>query len=163
MREARAFAAASQGADCRAALSSAEQALDQVSIGAGAEPPWVYWLDQAVLTNETGRCLLRLGETRQAIEHLNRGIGMIGDGPSRDRILYGLFLAHALISAAESGKPEIELACNEARQVLPMMQMISSQRCQRQLDLVIASVRGYRTASVRALLEEVEEAGPPCL
>lgn len=87
----------------------------------------------------------------------------VNDSSRKNRILYGLFLAHALISAAESGQPEIELACNEARQVLPMMRMISSQRCRRLLDLVIASVRGYRTASVRALIEEVEEAGPACL
>jgi len=158
MREARAHATANQEASCRAAITLAEQALDQAPTD--GEPPWIYWLDRSVLTNEIGRCLLRLDRPQEAQEHLNRGIGMLNGEPSRDRILYGLSLAHALSSHPKSYRPDVELACHEARQVLPMMQLVSSQRCHRLLGVLTANLRRHRTSAVRLFMDEAEGVRP---
>jgi len=154
MREARAHATAGEEKQCRAAIDRAhrglERAADQPS------PPWVYWLDHTVLTSETGRCLLHLDQPTPAQEHLNRGIGMLGDDPSRDRILYGLCLAHAFSHAAHPSHADLELACHEAGQVLPMMTTVSSARCHRLPDVVVAGLRPHRTAAVRAVLDHAQ-------
>jgi len=154
MREARAFATAGMNRETSDALERASTALDHGP--REDDPSWTYWMDETVLTSEAGRCHLHLGDTVAAETQLSRGLAQLGDNASRDRVLYGLSLAltHA---RANAGRHDIELACHEAAQVLPMLPMVSSARCRSLITAIGAELRPHRgLASVRDLLDSAE-------
>ncbi|MGW4368055.1 hypothetical protein ACWEKT_20670 [Nocardia takedensis] len=154
MREARAFATAGMARETSHALDRAFAAL-----GRGAhedDPSWTYWMDETVLVSEAGRCHLHLGDTVAAEAQLSRGLAQLGDNASRDRVLYGLSLAltHA---RGHAGRHDIELACHEATQVLPMLPMVGSARCRNLIAAIATELRPHRgLTSVRDLLDSVE-------
>ncbi|WP_216917635.1 hypothetical protein [Nocardia noduli] len=158
MREARAFATAGMNRETSHALDRAWAALDQGP--REDDPSWTYWMDETVLISEAGRCHLHLGDTVTAEAQLSRGLAQLGANASRDRVLYGLSLAltHA---RGNAGRHDIELACHEATQVLPMLPMVGSARCRNLIAAIGAELRPHRgLTSVRDLLDNVEESAP---
>ncbi|RDI43561.1 hypothetical protein DFR68_12028 [Nocardia mexicana] len=152
MREARAFATTGMHAPASAALDRALQALAH---GAHEnDPKWVYWMDSTVLTSEAGRCYLHLGDTKRAESQLAEGLAHLGENATRDRVLYGLSLALAHTRGA-GGRQDLELACYEAEQVLPMLPEVGSARCRKLIETITTELRPHRTTStVREFLDK---------
>ncbi|MFI6956463.1 hypothetical protein ACIBJI_23675 [Nocardia sp. NPDC050408] len=154
MREARAFATTGMAAETSAALDRAYQALDRGPHD--NDPAWTYWMDSTVLTSEAGRCYLHLGDSGRAETELTKGLAKLGDTPSRDRVLYGLSLslAHA---RGTGGRQDLELACYEADQVLPMLPQVGSARCRNLIEMIRSELRPHRsTSTVREFLGRFE-------
>lgn len=87
-------------ADCRAALSSAEQALDQVSIGAGAEPPWVYRLEAHHIGTRS-QCHLELHDPQQAADYAKQTLGSLDPSAVRNKVFITVFLGMAQVQRKE--------------------------------------------------------------
>ncbi|MGO4612989.1 hypothetical protein AB4305_03430 [Nocardia sp. 2YAB30] len=150
MREARAFATTGMPHETSAALERAHGALARGPHE--DDPAWTYWMDETVLTSEAGRCYLHLGDTQRAETELAKGLAQLGDDASRDRVLYGLSLslAHARGTA---GRQDLELACYEAGQVLPMLPKVGSVRCRNLIEMIRTELHPHRsTASVQDFL-----------
>ncbi|MGW6332154.1 hypothetical protein [Nocardia rhamnosiphila] len=159
MRSARAFAATGSPRDTAAALDRAFEALN-CSFDE-REPEWVYWLDHAVLAGEAGRCYLMLGDKLRANANLTDGLSRVGNDATRDRVLYGLSLAltHA---PADRGTGDVELACYQVKQVLPLISQVGSARCRTLLEAILTELRPHkRTPAVRELVDESESLWEP--
>jgi hypothetical protein len=154
MREARAFATAGMQTETSAALDRAHDAL--ASGPHENDPRWVYWMDSTVLTSEAGRCYLHLGDTQRAESRLAEGLAQLGQNATRDRVLYGLSLALAH-ARGTGGRQDLELACYEADQVLPMLPDLGSARCRNLIETITTELRPYRsTSTVRRFLDKFE-------
>ncbi|MEU1527144.1 hypothetical protein ABZ413_33645 [Nocardia rhamnosiphila] len=159
MRSARAFAATGSPHKTAAALDRAFEALD--CSPDESEPEWVYWLDHSVLAGEAGRCYLMLGDKPRAAAHLTDGLSSVGSDATRDRVLYGLYLA---LTHAPDGRAigDVELACYQAKQVLPLIPQVGSARCRTLLNTVLAELRPHkRTPAVRELVDKSESLRGP--
>lgn len=159
MREARAYAMTGNEPQATLALQRAERELERADASASSEPApvWAYWLNPAVLAGEAGRTLLDLGQAKPAVEHLDSGLGMLGDTASRDRILYGLTLAKAYATSQNTATADLERACYETTRVLPAMSSVSSARCRTLLNDVLATLGPHRIKCVRQLKEQATE------
>ncbi|MFF5172052.1 transcriptional regulator [Micromonospora sp. NPDC000089] len=80
------------------------------AVAAGAEPPWLYWLDEAELAAMTGRALVALGRPGPAVPLLHAGAER---GRPRRAAIYGGWLARALLQLGE-----VEQACAVAEEAL---------------------------------------------
>ncbi|MGC5018140.1 helix-turn-helix domain-containing protein [Micromonospora sp. DT47] len=92
---------------------AARQALDaarRTAVAPGAEPPWLYWLDEAELAAMTGRTLVALGRPGSAVPLL-RAVGH--RGRPRSAAIYGGWLARGLLQLGE-----VEQACAVAGDAL---------------------------------------------
>ncbi|WP_157777523.1 hypothetical protein [Nocardia terpenica] len=154
MREARAFATTGMQLETSRAL---DRAFDALARGAhDNDPAWTYWMDTTVLTSEAGRCYLHLGDTRRAESQLAEGLARLGPNATRDRVLYGLSLALAHVRGT-GGRQDLELACYEADQVLPLLPEVGSARCRSLIETITVELRPHRsTAAVRAFLDKSE-------
>jgi tetratricopeptide (TPR) repeat protein len=151
MRHARAHALTGNAQAATAALHHAEHDLD---LSAGPPTPvWAYWLTPAVFAGETGRTLFALGQHASAIRQLEQAVGTLDEHAVRDRILYGLSLARAR-TAHLHGAGEVEQACHEATQVLPLMDRVGSARCRALLHDLLETLSGHRTRCVHELREQ---------
>ncbi|GAA5097048.1 hypothetical protein [Nocardia iowensis] len=154
MREARAFATSGMHSETSAALERAHQALARGQHD--HDPAWVYWMGPTVLTSEAGRCYLHLGDTLQAEQQLAEGLANLNQDATRDRVLYGLSLALAH-ARGTGGRQDLELACYEAGQVLPMLPEVGSARCRNLIDTINAELRPHRaTSTVRTFIDKFE-------
>ena len=154
MRRARAFAATGRH---RATALSLDQAFEALGPSRGEQAPqWAYWLNDAVLSGEAGRCYLLLGDRDRAAAHLSEGLSRIDDDSARDKVLYGLSLALTHVPGAGVAG-DLEMACYQAEQVLPLLPRVGSARCRGLLGAVMAELKPHRrAASVRALVDKSE-------
>ncbi|MEH0844139.1 hypothetical protein V6U81_17265, partial [Micromonospora sp. CPCC 205711] len=92
---------------------AARQALDaagRTALTPGAEPPWLYWLDDAELAAMTGRTLVALGRPGPAVPLLRPARR---PGRPRNAAVYGGWLARGLLQLGE-----VEQACAVAGEAL---------------------------------------------
>nr|WP_157121803.1 hypothetical protein [Nocardia miyunensis] len=159
MRQARSFAASGMHIETMSSLQRAYEALDTPS--REPEPPWGYWMNRAVLDSEAGRCHLMLGDRRLAEAHLSDGLAQVAADATRDRVMYGLSLA--LTHLPSNHRPgDVEQACYQTEQVLPLLPSIGSARCHSLLNTVLSHLRPYhKTAAVRELMDKVESQQQP--
>ncbi len=61
----------------------------------GDEPPWIYWFNEEYLTAYRGVCLTEGGDTKPAIEILDRAIAALAPDRVRDRAYFVSWLARA--------------------------------------------------------------------
>lgn len=154
MRQARSYAASGMHSETTSSLQRAYEALDTPS--REPEPPWVYWMNRAVLDSEAGRCHLMLGDRRLAEAHLSDGLAQVAADATRDRVMYGLSLALTHLPGNHRAG-DVERACYQAEQVLPLLPAIGSARCRSLLDTVLSHLRPHhKTAAVRELIGKVE-------
>lgn len=154
MRRARAFAAAGMHADTARSLDRAFESLD--SPHDEQDPDWVYWMNSAVLSGEASRSYLLLSDRDRAETHLADGLSQVSEEATRDRLLYGLSLAltHA---PGSRGHGDVEMACHQAEQVLPLLLQVRSARCHTLLDTVLTELHPHRrTHAVRELVDKSE-------
>lgn len=99
VRLGRAHAALGAEASFRRATAEAERQLD--AAGADPGPPWLYWLDAAELTAQTGLSLLDLGAPQEAGPLLERALAVQDPAFLRDRSLYAARAAKARALAGD--------------------------------------------------------------
>ena len=78
---------------CTAAVSKARNHVESQS----DDPPWLYWVSPADITACAGNCLLQLGRPERAAALMAEGIDLFDESFVRDRQLYSMHLAHALV------------------------------------------------------------------
>ncbi|GAB3150771.1 hypothetical protein GCM10027290_38850 [Micromonospora sonneratiae] len=93
----------------RSALTAAQQAAERRN--PGADPPWLYWLDDAELTAMTGRCLAALRRPMRAEPILAQARQRATS--RRASALYGSWLARTYLQLGE-----VEQACEVADSAL---------------------------------------------
>lgn len=154
MREARAFATTGMNSEASEAL---ERAHRDLACGPHEnDPGWAYWMDLTVLTSEAGRCYLHLGDTKRAESQLAEGLSQLSENATRDRVLYGLSLSLAH-TRGTGGRQDLELACYEADQVLPLLAQVGSARCRNVIETITSELRPHRsTTAVREFLDRFE-------
>ncbi|MGK5445489.1 helix-turn-helix domain-containing protein [Micromonospora sp. URMC 105] len=159
---------------------AARQALDAARRAGGAvepaaEPPWLYWLDDAELAAMTGRTLVALGRPRPALPLLRAARRA---GRPRRAAVYGGWLARGLLQLGE-----VEQACavagaalldavraGSARAATPLAELerrLAAHRGEpavRRYAALLADARGFLprgpvTAPVRS--SSGRRAGPP--
>jgi hypothetical protein len=134
-----AFAAARAGQRraCEQALAGAERAFERRD--PGADPPWLYWFNDAELTAMTGRCYAALGRPRLAEPLLRTALA----DPRirlRARALYAGWLAAAYLDAGD-----VERACASAGGALLTAVRVGSVRALNQVTVLHPRLRGLRT------------------
>lgn len=148
--EARAHAAAGETAACARALARADSYL-----GAGpsdTDPPWVYWVDEAVLATGAGQCFAQLGQFDQAERHLDRGVSLYGRTCPRDRAVY-------LPSLAEVYRRQrnLDAACSAGRDALHLAVEVNTARAHDALRALRDRLRSDTGAPVvDAFLDEAD-------
>jgi hypothetical protein len=117
MRKAAALATPQDGLACATALAQADMQVERFK--PDSDPLWLYWVTPAVTMAEAGRCLLRLGQPDRATALLDEGIVLFDESFARDRQIYLIHLATALVqpgpqrdveAAADRGLAAVHLA-----------------------------------------------------
>lgn len=119
LRQPYAYAALGDASGCTAAISKARTHVERIE--QDADPPYLYWVDPAVITAEAGRALLQLGKADQAAVMLEEGIGLFDESFVRDRMSYTIRHAQALTqpgpqqdldAAVERGRAALDLSAS---------------------------------------------------
>ncbi|MFI0368851.1 helix-turn-helix domain-containing protein [Actinomadura sp. 1N219] len=150
--EARGLAVRAEDAACSDALKRAERALARAP--AEAPSPWVSPFDTGSLASETARCMRQLGDLNEAEYQARRIIELRADGHTRSRAFAKLLLVTVLIA---QGKPDE--ACSLAREVVDVIQGLSSHLVVQQLQELHALLEPYRSnTTVAEFLPSLDEA-----
>jgi hypothetical protein len=128
--EARAYAVAGDRRACEQALTRADRFPDAGRVD--DDPPWVYWVDEAVLATGAGQCFAQLGRLAHAEQHLSRGIGLYGIACPRDRAVYLPSLANV-----HRDRRDLESACATGREALHLAAELNTARA-------TDALRGFR-------------------
>lgn len=93
-KRADAYATLRDTSGCTAAISKARTHIERLK--RDDEPLWLYWIGPAEVTANAGRCLRKLGQTRQAATLLDNGIALLDESFVRDRTHHLIHLADVL-------------------------------------------------------------------
>ncbi|MFI5914945.1 hypothetical protein [Dactylosporangium sp. NPDC051541] len=145
LREAAAAAAAGDRGRCDGAIAAAVRAHRRRR--SGAEPPGLYWLDDAHVAAMAGRCQAALGRPRQALPLLDAALR----SAARDRAagrpgirLRGLALVHVARARALATAGAVDAACVAAGEAVVAGVSCGSVRVARELERVRPALRSGR-------------------
>ncbi|MEV4139560.1 helix-turn-helix transcriptional regulator [Dactylosporangium sp. NPDC049742] len=159
LRTAFAAAAAGDRRSCDGALATAERA--HARRGSVAEPPWLYWLDDAHVEALAGLCLTAAGRPAAALPRLGAALR---DPGVRFR---AAGLVSAALARAHLARGDLDAACTTAAETLLTCVESGSFRVLRQLRaletaLHAAAGRGRRPAAL-VVYTELAESAAGCL
>ncbi|MFG2014696.1 helix-turn-helix domain-containing protein [Actinomadura geliboluensis] len=135
--EARGLAALADQTACAGALKKAEKALERCCDERPS--PWVSPFDAGSLASEAARCMRQLGELTEAERQARRIIELRADSHTRSRVFAKLLLVTVLIAQRRPDE-----ACSQAREILDLIQGLSSHLVTQQLDELHALLGPYR-------------------
>lgn len=152
-RQGLAFAALGDTSACTAAISQARTQVDQLS--PDDDPPWLYWLDPAMITVNAGRSFLELGQAEHAVALLDEGSAQFSASFVRDR---QILLARQAEARILPGKQhDLEAAAGLGLQSLDLAESLNSTRGTALLrDLSLRMKPHHTVPAVRQFLERVE-------
>jgi tetratricopeptide (TPR) repeat protein len=156
LRVAGACAHSGDSTDVRNALDSATEMLRRTN-HESSHPAWSYWLNEAVLNEQAGRCYLRLNEWSQAQNHLASAIRLRPEAYRRQSAFN-----FALLATAFARQGEAEQACVVANKAVDALEDdVDSTRCIDHVRLVRDALVPYRRLpAVRAFEERVTQLSP---
>ncbi|MER6431699.1 XRE family transcriptional regulator [Streptomyces sp900105245] len=149
LRLARAQAALGERRATLHSLSTAERLL---GVGdKGDIPAWCSWMSPADLAIDSGRCLLDLGDTTQALSLIAGGQALLPTSRDKTR---GIFLAYR--AQGHLGRREPEAAAADALGALHLAERIGAPRCVQLVRDLVPAFTPYRTAEgVPKLLQAI--------
>jgi transcriptional regulator with XRE-family HTH domain len=110
------------GSACEAALAKARTQVEQFE--PDSDPRWSYWVTPAWITAAAGHCLLRLGQPGQATELLEGGIALFDESFARDRQIYLIHLATALVQPGP--QRDVEAAADRGLAAVRLVEGVTS-------------------------------------
>ena len=138
-------------------MRACEHALDQAEAELAAahsadDPDFIYWFDQVALRAYAGIAYVRLGKPQPANDALRRAVAEINPAFVRDKALYLIYQAHALVMAGE-----IPEACQLGQEAAALLDQASSKRTTKLLkDLHSVQLRPHwSTPAVRELGDQL--------
>jgi len=152
LRAAEAYACDRATIDCRRALDSAFDRLDDAPSSSG-EPSWCYWLDEAVSHAVAGRCYLRLQDWSRARQHLRTALRLQDASYRREGAQSHIGLATTYL---RQDRPEVDHAVSLATRAVEILSgEVDSARCVGHLAQLIGDFAPYRRRpAVRQLTEQ---------
>ncbi|HEY2763857.1 MAG TPA: helix-turn-helix transcriptional regulator [Pseudonocardiaceae bacterium] len=156
MWQAAAFAAVRDTSACTAAVSRARTQAEQLT--PDDDPPWLYWLDPAIVTANAGTSFLKLGQAEQAVALLDEGMAQFSASLVRDRQI-------GLVRQAEArtlpGKQrDLDTAAGLGLQSLDLAESLNSTRGAALLRDLYVRMKPHNTIpAVREFLDRVEAVG----
>ncbi|THA54301.1 hypothetical protein E6R62_16710 [Streptomyces sp. A1136] len=150
-REARALALMADGSGAKARLSAAMQLVDRKGRGRPS-PEWTQFHGPAELDYAQGLLYSELGNHRAATRFLGAALAHQETTYGRNRALYRITLAQALVDAGEADE-----AAAHAVASLEALEEVESGRVMRRLTTVTNSLRAVDARSARAAADELTE------
>jgi len=157
LRAAEAHACDGATVECRRALDSAFNRLDDASPSSG-EPGWCYWLDEAQAQAIAGFCYLRLEDWSRARQHLRTALRLQGPDCAREGALRNILLASTYL---RQDHPDVDHAVDLTyRAVGTLSGEVDSARVVGYLTQLIGHFAPYRRRpAVRQLTDQAATAG----
>jgi len=151
-REARVQARLGRRARCEQAIEDARTAFARRT--EDADPDWVYWVGEAVLSADAGRAHLDVGLPKDAVKDLTRGLKLFGSSQPRNRALHMTSLAEALFKAGElEGATQATDGAIDV--VLEKEGAVESHRIAERLEGLVKSFAGVDSSAVRQTTDRV--------
>ncbi|MEU9337945.1 hypothetical protein AB0D49_33090 [Streptomyces sp. NPDC048290] len=151
VREARALSLMANGTDAKRRLSAALQLVDRQDRGRPC-PEWADFHGHAELDYAHGLLYTDLGNHRAATRFLSAALAHQEASYGRNRALYRITLALALVNAGE-----VDEAAAHAVGSLEALEEVESGRVMRRLTTVTKSLQAVDARSARAAAEELTE------
>ncbi len=153
-QQAYAFATLGDTSACTAAVSQERAQIEQLK--PGHNPPWLYWMDPAVITANAGNCLLQLGRPDQAVALLDEGITQFSASYVRDRQLY---LTRYAEGRARPGKQrDLDAAAGLGIEAIDLAESLDSNRATTLLRGLYDQLTPHgQVPAVREFLERAKE------
>jgi hypothetical protein len=151
-REARALALAGDRPAAQRALDAAQASYAE---GPPDQPPWTYWISEAVLAADAGRAWLDLGEPTRAEVSLGAGLRMFGDAQPRNRMLH-----HASLAEARLRRGEVHGAADAAHAALDLAGTMASQRAIERFANLADSFGHFDAVAAREVADRIRTLSP---
>jgi DNA-binding XRE family transcriptional regulator/tetratricopeptide (TPR) repeat protein len=153
-RQAYAFATLGDVSGCNAAISKVRTQIERLTPGAG--PSWLYWVNPANMTSETGNALRQLGYAEQAAAVLENGIAMFDDSLPRGR--HGYLIALADVRARPGKQCDLDLAASYGMEAIQLAENLDSSRCAGQIRNLYYQMRPHaKVSAVGHFLERARD------
>jgi len=141
LRAAEAYANDHAASACRKAIDAAFTALSDPP-GAGGNPDWCYWLDEAHAHGQAGYCFVRLGDWDNARKHLRAAIRLQGPGTTREDALRQVLLATTYVC---QDQPDLDGAISQATKAVDALDgEVDSPRCVGHVSRLVEYLGPYR-------------------